>query len=293
MPFTRDSQGRVGGSGKYLDVSQKLYSLSQSSNRLPSEYSSKGIGVVDPSNDMLWARGRQGRMANSYFDYYFSGEDVQIYMDGTESPEYGADMPITDFAFSIEQQKTPVYGYASYTYDAVMKGTRLVSGVMRCATTTTDYMTNMISRAAETRAAGAAQTVIRDMDQDEANIRRYWMQIDPGIVYNNNKQLFSTHPPFNLIIVYGMQSTSVPPSVIPALGPVYESYLSDTGLMTDVNERLVEADISGNAMRYVLEAVELQSMQCEYNTAGDICAETYKFFARDLYTPVVNSSQLV
>lgn len=60
-----------------------------------------------------------------YYDYYFTGEDVKIYIDGLF--DAGDELDIASFAFGITQQKAPLYGFWSYNYDVMMVGTRIVS----------------------------------------------------------------------------------------------------------------------------------------------------------------------
>lgn len=84
--------------------------------------------ITDAANVIKWGDNHLTTKApHSYFDYYFAGQDIKIYIEGAETPEQG-ELPMMDFAFNMQQQKTPVYGFWSYTFDAVMKGTRIVSG---------------------------------------------------------------------------------------------------------------------------------------------------------------------
>ena len=77
--------------------------------------------------DMLWGGGSSSdpRFTN-YYDYYFSGEDIKVYIDGLFSPEYELDIAM--FGFNVTQQKQPLYGFWSYNYDTVMQGTRIING---------------------------------------------------------------------------------------------------------------------------------------------------------------------
>src|SRR5690554_2765108 len=89
--------------------------------------------INDPALDLdrRWANtdSPSRRTAHTYFDYVFSGQDISVYIDGMDVDE--ACIPIMEFAFNIEQQKVPVYGFWSYSYDSIMRGSRLVSGAIR------------------------------------------------------------------------------------------------------------------------------------------------------------------
>lgn len=53
---------------------------------------------------------------------YFAGSDVRIYFGDVWVDE------ITNLQFTLQEQVTPIYGYASYTWDKVARGTRYIQG---------------------------------------------------------------------------------------------------------------------------------------------------------------------
>jgi hypothetical protein len=281
----RDQQTRQGSSGRGLSPTEY--------NQLQAMQTTNGgqIGVFDPWQDYRWAGDYDdSRAKHTYFDYYFTGQDIQVYIDGIDRPDPDADIPIMSFAYSAQQQKQPVYGFWNYTYNTVMRGTRIVNGAFTIATTSTDYMTRLVSKAASERAHKNASYVIRGLDKDERNIEQYWSRnVADDTAYGGSKSLFSSHPPFNFVIVYGVQSTSVTNNGNARLDEVIEQYRNDTPLMTDINERLVASD-PNNAMRTVIENVEITGVQVELNPDGQVCAETYQFFARDIINPKLTSN---
>ena len=57
------------------------------------------------------------------YDYdHYSGSNVSLYIGGVLIDE------ITSIQYRMEQQKRPIYGYASYHWDFVAKGTTIVTG---------------------------------------------------------------------------------------------------------------------------------------------------------------------
>jgi hypothetical protein len=85
----------------------------------------KSFNPLDEDIDLQWGGESVDRNKfNMYYDYYFSGEDVKIYIDGLFDAGYELD--IASFSFSIRQEKSPLYGFWSYNFDAVMTGTRLI-----------------------------------------------------------------------------------------------------------------------------------------------------------------------
>src|SRR4051812_9269973 len=104
--------------------------------------------TADPMIDAQWAGYNPSNAPNSYFDYYFSGQDIQVFIDGLEGyPEF-ATLPISDFGYNITQQKMPIYGFWSYTFDAMARGSRVINGTFRLITKSPDYMRRALEAAA-------------------------------------------------------------------------------------------------------------------------------------------------
>jgi hypothetical protein len=244
------------------------------------------ITILDPRVDTKWALGYNDSDAEAeYFDYFFVGEDMQVYIDGVEEPGKYSQLPVLGLVIRIEQEKQPLYGYASYTYDAVMRGTRIVTGRLMLATMSTNYMTTMISKAAEARSGGDSNYPLRGLDTDQQNIEKYWSRnVDPAAY--GLKHIFSTHPPFNLVVVYGVQSTSITDDPTSRNNEIKQrAREGDTPLLTSYNERLVSSNPVGAGNRRVIENVELTNMVTQYTPEGQVCSEVYEFFARDMLLP--------
>jgi len=276
----REQIQRSGNIGASLPIAIRNQIAQQKAN------SANVTGSIDPVIDAQWAHYYTERPAlHSYFDYYFTGQDLQVFIDGIERPDPEAELPMLGMAWKIEQQKVPVYGFWSYTFDNIMRGNRIVTGVFNIATTSTDYMTRMLSKAATARMDKNANYVIRGLDRDEELIDQYWQRnINDDTAYSNNKSIFSAHPPFNFVIVYGIQSSSITHSSSEKLKQTVSRYRTDTPLMTDINDRLVPTDPE-NAQRVVLENVEITGVEVQYAPDGSVLSEQYTFFARDMITP--------
>jgi hypothetical protein len=246
--------------------------------------------------DKTWSgQSLDGRGIFEYYDYYYTGEDVKIFIDGVEPPDADAALPMVQFAFKVTQQKTPVYGFWSFTYDAVLRGSRMVQGVFRIATTSTDYMTRVIGKAAQSRSQGNTAHEIRELNGDENNIERYWgRHLEPGKNLKNN--IFSIHPPFNFVVVYGISDLSACNPPAPRVNQyVIDKYNTGFGVLSDdENHTIIEVDQENNSMRRIIESVEIVDMQVEYDTTGQVCSELYSFMARDVYypSPSVDSSSV-
>lgn len=226
------------------------------------------------------------KYTNPYFDYYYSGQDVSVQIEGLET-DVRDKLTIYGFGYTVQQQKQPVYGAFSYTYDAMLRGTRIISGAFSLVIREPFELQRKIAKAttlrAKTTAMGSlALNSLRGIDEDEANIERYWRRhydynLDPG-----QQHLFSIHPPFNFIIRYGLQTTSLStedPST--RSEDIRQAYKSNTPMYTNVNERLVPNFAPELEHKILLENVELISKSIEYNVDGDPIMENYAFVARD------------
>lgn len=258
----------------------------------------------DPLNkeiDLAWA-GRapdtDNRFSN-YYDYYFSGEDIMVFIDGLYGPDDRMD--IASLSYSIRQEKQPLYGFWSYNHDAVMYGTRIVSGEFTMYTRYPRRMTELLEKAAKVRATEESkrngQKIVTRMvpqsntsTQDEVNIQKYWaysqldrITTDPSSNDSQARNIFSAHPPFNFIILYGAEETALSP----INAPRSEDYLINDNLdrmiYSDVNQRSIKVDNIANPMKVVLQQVQLMNMTTGYSPGGQAIVESYQFIARDTY----------
>ena len=75
-----------------------------------------------------------------YFPYqYFSGCDTRLYIGEHEAVE-----EITGIQYMVTENVLPVYGYASFTYDAVARGNRLINGSFRINYVSPNYLIEKI-----------------------------------------------------------------------------------------------------------------------------------------------------
>lgn len=77
----------------------------------------------------------RNRLEYQYFpEDYFTGADTTVYFGDTFISD------IMDLSFGLQEQVKPVNGYASYTWDAVPRSSRLVHGSFTIAFTEAGYM---------------------------------------------------------------------------------------------------------------------------------------------------------
>ena len=229
---------------------------------------------------------------NPYFDYFFSGQDIKVKIDGLEDKDF---MPIYSFGYAIQQEKMPVYGFASYTYDAMLRGVRIINGAFSLVVTEPFLLQKHIARSASLRAKTtqnkATSHALRLLDGELANVERYWRRNYDSNLDEEQKHLFSIHPPFNFLIKYGIQDVSAigpNPLMQERLQELRQDFYSNGTVWTDTNERLYDTAGSqssrqgiNNGGRILLENIEITGKSIEYDPSGDPVLETYTFLARD------------
>ena len=249
--------------------------------------------------DTQWAgKTSDGQKFNTYYDYYFTGEDIKVYIDGLFDPEYELDL--AGIAFSIRQEKQPLYGFWSYNYDAMMNGVRIVGGQISMYSRYPGRMRELLSAAAEQRVLfnngsknSKIQSYISGRDEqsieDEKNINRYWNRSNLDRLSGDSdgsdqRNIFSAHPPFNLIIKYGTQEGSVS-TIARNKGTNSEDNFDtlDRLMAMDFNDRLVKPGKANVEMDIVLQSVDLTNMSLSITPGGVALVETYDFIARDMY----------
>jgi len=263
--------------------------------------------------DLIWSGSPtpEKNSFNTYYDYFFSGEDIKVYIDGLFSEEHELD--IAALSYNVKQEKQPLYGFWSYNFDAMMYGTRIIIGEFSVYTRYPRRITDLIEEASKARAKqpdprkgdslikstlrnidyGSSSSAVRSI-QDEKNIQKYWaysqldrISTDPFSknVIDSDKNIFSAHPPFNFIILYGVEEVSTTAKdYLKAEDKVIESNL-DRMMISDTNERLIKPNTNNQAspMKIVLQEVQLMSMTTAYASGGSPLVENYQFMARDYY----------
>jgi hypothetical protein len=270
----------------------------------------EGENFFDPLNqaiDLEWGGTRTDDAFNSYYDYFFSGEDVKVYIDGLFDEKY--EMDIASMAFVVKQEKQPVYGFWSYNYDAVMLGTRLITGELSIYSRYPRRMTDLLEEAAKVRMesssknpSSAVMSVLgSSTDQarkdDEINIQKYWLNSeldrvtsDPmsrSLIENQGAghNIFSAHPPFNLVVFYGIEEVAITNNKVvtyESANSINRQLNSDRILATDYNERKTLNSVS-SPMKLILQNINLMSMTTSYTSGGQPLVENYQFIARDMY----------
>ena len=256
--------------------------------------------------DLKWAGAAESsdKDFNSYYDYYFSGEDIKVFIDGLYDVE--DELDLASFAYSVRQEKQPLYGFWSYNYDTVMLGTRIIVGEFSLYTKYPQRMTKLLQKSAQNRLQAQdfggyeGNSILTKMSSDSArtpddeiNVQKYWSYSQLDRITNgpdgiDGTNIFSAHPPFNFVIVYGAEQTAITPRDILNSQDILVGETIDRITSSDVNERNIQTGNLNNPMKIVVQQVNLTAMTNSYSVGGSPLIETYQFMARDYYFTDVN-----
>lgn len=127
--------------------------------------------------------GRQTTMAEyQRFSYdYFSGCNVNLFFGDTYVDE------IVALEVNLEEKILPIYGYASHTYDAIVHGTRVVSGRFKINFVETGYLLGIMNKIWKNK--NASKTPLKERyktDQKQMTSKQFiqasknatWKEID-------------------------------------------------------------------------------------------------------------------
>jgi len=194
--------------------------------------------------------------------------------------------PETEYGTFVCRRNGKVY-VTGNTYDSVMRGTRLVNGTFTLISKHPNYMKDLLTKAAHNRAANSPN--LRDdypapgeWRQDDENIDKYWgKHLDASVVAQGSSE-WSIHPPFSLVVIYGVDKTS---TELRDVASRYDRFSGDNALMADQNQRLVESFNPDDPSRLIIDGCELSSVSRIYQPGGMLVTEQYEFFGRDVIVP--------
>lgn len=110
-----------------------------------------GLGTSDHRRPLYIDDSRAMVEYKRFSTDYFSGCDCKIYFDDVYVDTVMA------LQLSLSENVMPVYGYKSYTYDAIARGNRIVKGSFRIAFKESYYLHSIIEQMNSKREAGTTK----------------------------------------------------------------------------------------------------------------------------------------
>lgn len=251
--------------------------------------------TIDPQLDATWGGATAGFLGpdssiNPYYNYFFSGQDVSVTVDGTQGNKNFSQLPISGIRVEVSAPKMAIYGFWSYSYDAIAHGARSISALMEIYSPYPGYMTDLLQEVSRERMARTNEMYgnTAGLNTDDENTVRFWGGDNSNPQPGSTIDLFQQHPPFDLILIYGQQSVSISN---PNQNTNQE--IGNNPLFVDTNELLVE-NVNGNVgQRVILKSCQITQYSQAIGIDGAALSDLYQLTINDIIIPSHANSIIV
>lgn len=221
-------------------------------------------------------------------EQYFSGNDISVFINDTEAIE------VSSIAFELKEQLRPIYGYNSYTFDAMATGNRLIMGSLTIPFVKKNYLKDLVKPKESARSDfWEGDSLSHEQNQSlslrtekqvneyierrfgtesiELDIKkqredRYYYPGMFGVEYNDKEREKLLKEGFNIYIAYGKQS-------VEEVARLYtRNVYSFENNLDVILERGVRV-IKGVFIRGMGQAISV----------NNALYETYEFVAKDIF----------
>jgi hypothetical protein len=242
----------------------------------------------------------------SYWDWAITGANCVVYIalpfgvspDRTNNTSTGkrqlANVPVIAVGYQIQQNKTPIYGYADKKPRAILSGQSIVSGQLIIAHREVGYLKKKLREAGETIPASAEKLDIKE------NLRlQYWNTRSWETSFQDPQRktltgtdakynLFYAHPNFDISIVYGIgdyvegigSGDKINLTKLVELQKVWYDEKSQD--YNDIAPLYRPPKVAAGKQRETISSVQLTGMQKQIAADGEIIVEAYSFLAMDV-----------
>lgn len=214
---------------------------------------------------------------------YYSGSDIRIYFGDTWVDE------ISGIDFTLQEQVAPIFGYASYTWDKVARGSRYVSGSFSINFKETAYLQTIMN------------SLRSDIDKDSATGYFSKAEWDKGLtieqLLKQNNSNFHTLAD-NLETAFWGEGTEVkrvqkqedttffyPNYRAEAIAGLDQSKLADNGFNIVIaygGDYMSGRAVDSYETVQVIMGVQLTGVSQQIGQNGQPIQETYQFIAKDV-----------
>lgn len=212
---------------------------------------------------------------------YFSGSDIRIYFGDIWVDE------ITSLQFSMQENVAPIYGYASYTWDKVARGTRQIQGSFNINFKESYYLHSVMNSLSSKMNNATKSNPIFSTTQWDKNVTIEQLMASTGGNFDVMAETFEKS-------LWGSSNNASMTSATDKRGD--SSYFSRTGANGgESNRRLAEygfnilisygespASSSATFTGHTLVGVQLTGVSQIIGNDGRPLEEQYTFIAKDL-----------
>jgi len=203
---------------------------------------------------------------------YFAGANVSIYFGSIHIDE------IQDLAFSLQEVVQPIYGYASYTADAFVRGTRLIEGQFTINFKEAYYLKAILEKLKHTDKAKAPEDPFIAFDNvggGRQNIEEVIKHLDPHDFDTYAKQYQKA------IWGIGADRTDIASlSEFKETSPYFDQLDSD-GFNIVINYGDIDSSLQNSTTKTII-GVQLTGCSQMLAPTGQPVLEQYSFIAKDL-----------
>lgn len=239
----------------------------------------------------------------SYNDYFLTGANCIVYFasDREDEDSYTntrklSNIPVLGVGYNIQQSKAPLYGYNDVGVRKIMAGQRIVSGEFVILHKWCGFLEEVLMR---NDSIGYGATYELDL-KEQLRIKywntRDWDKIpdDPQRINfpaGNRKNIFYSHPNFDISIVYGVGDEVGRPTQNPDgyldisnVLNLKSSWYGDESLShKDINPLWISKTMfDEHSRRETISGVQLTGKTKSVSIDGEVITESYSFLAVDV-----------
>lgn len=231
---------------------------------------------------MLLSPNNSWRSVDENDSAYWSGLDLRAYVNGLYLEE------LVGIQYALQESVTPVYGYGSYTYDIIMRGSRLVQGALTVNFKEPGYLKALIMG----EGPGTAG-IIKSIDPGNVKAQDYAQTLGASS-YQRKQELMQN--------LWGDEPAQTSPvGNEPLLSRGYQDHTGfDLVLKFGENtgqQYMVNAEGNGkvtprlaSSRALTLIGVQFQNVESMLDDSGKPVLESYQFIAKDIVYSVYDTN---
>lgn len=227
---------------------------------------------------------------------YFSGANVKVYFGDVWVDQ------IQGISFTLQEQVAPIYGFSSYTFDRISRGSRMVQGQFTIHFTENGYMQSILNRISESFSTYGTKAPAPPQDQYIGDINQ--LQTIKDLLSIKDKQSYKNQMESLKASFWGNNAPSDNSSIVSIKdndsyyytpGRDNNTILKDNGFnilidySPDSNEKdfqdclnnISTGQSSYQTYRSII-GVHIGSEAQSIVNNGQVIAQTYQFIAQDL-----------
>jgi hypothetical protein len=243
---------------------------------------------------------------SAYNDWFVTGANCVVYLvsNAQDSKQNKvtrelSSVPVVGVGYSVQQQKTPLYGYNDTGPRKIMRGQRLVSGDFVILHKSAGYFEDILMSYAEMPYGSQEKLSLNEQQRLTYWNTRQWdssMNDPQRAGMKNQKNIFYNHPNFDISIVYGAgdevgapaaygnHNTEYPSMKLDKVKALTSAWYEDP-FQPGMSYKAVNPLYRDNTLtkqRETIVGVQLVGKSKSISIDGEVIMESYSFLAIDV-----------